>query len=63
MQGVLQVKPLKAMLSDHLQSQEALGQQGNVSDGFRKGEFRVRRILLGDPESPTLAEVPNTWAK
>ena len=58
----MQVQPLKDMLSLHLQSLEPERQQGVVGAGFRKGEFRVRRILLGDPESPTLAEVPNTWA-
>ncbi len=31
--------------------------------GFRIGEERVRKIVLGSPSSPTLASTPPTWAR
>lgn len=31
--------------------------------GFRIGEERVRKIVLGSPDSPTLASTPPAWAR
>lgn len=31
--------------------------------GFRIGEERVRKIVLGSPASPTIASTPPAWAR